>query len=566
MSDTAHAARAAWIEKCLGVKVQPRAPKEEEGLVSRLGHKISGAVHEVGAAIGHGAEQVGHAVVGAAKDIEQGAVEAAHAIETGVTAVIQDISDEAIALEQRKFMAEMKTLVDQIKKVQDAGLDASHYVAQANALRDRYKDAMALTGNLDRIATLGHLVLEAGAAASDAGKDIARVATSAVEGIGSAIRTMRDSAAAIIQAMDDAKDEKPELVERLSRLDKDIADANKETDRAKRARESKVVNVAAESLLDDATKAAGDEDARQVAYEKALKERYGFAISNPDRIRNTHFDQVYQMFDKVPETDVVQGRMRKLSYKPVNDDGTANAGAAYGGAEIEMGSYGAEDWAYQNPVTQRQEPVNGFSISTLHELGHSIDDRFGIMSGNLGKSGSGGWRAESLDSVAAALLAEFWANDGKALGTDRDLVKGLARKALGGAKVRRPAGMSDADWNKQDKLGKPSAMTPADWAVIETFLDLCNTRRSDQWPWGNRQHHDSGGRCYHEAYPGDWVSYDTAVRGRKITVRDYQWRAPGEFFAELYAYSYFNAKEPPNGVEPALAAYMYGGKAAAPPT
>ena len=42
-----------------------------------------------------------------------------------------------------------------------------------------------------------------------------------------------------------------------------------------------------------------------------------------------------------------------------------------------------------------------------------------------------------------------------------------------------------------------------------------------------------GDRVYHEAYAGSWVSYRLAARAQGIT--GYQFRAPAEWFAELYA-------------------------------
>jgi hypothetical protein len=42
-----------------------------------------------------------------------------------------------------------------------------------------------------------------------------------------------------------------------------------------------------------------------------------------------------------------------------------------------------------------------------------------------------------------------------------------------------------------------------------------------------------GKLIYHEAYPRRWVSYLAAARSKGLT--GYQFRAPGEWFAELYA-------------------------------
>ena len=47
------------------------------------------------------------------------------------------------------------------------------------------------------------------------------------------------------------------------------------------------------------------------------------------------------------------------------------------------------------------------------------------------------------------------------------------------------------------------------------------------------------GRVYHESYEGQWVSYQLSARKTEVT--EYQFRAPGEWFAEVYA-CYFTDK------------------------
>jgi len=42
-----------------------------------------------------------------------------------------------------------------------------------------------------------------------------------------------------------------------------------------------------------------------------------------------------------------------------------------------------------------------------------------------------------------------------------------------------------------------------------------------------------GGRVYHESYDDQWYSYLLAARSKGIS--GYQFRAPGEWFSELYA-------------------------------
>ena len=58
-------------------------------------------------------------------------------------------------------------------------------------------------------------------------------------------------------------------------------------------------------------------------------------------------------------------------------------------------------------------------------------------------------------------------------------------------------------------------------------------------PPGRPQCRAIAGRVYHEAYEGSWVGYNYAARSKGIT--GYQFRAPAEWFAELYA-AYYSGK------------------------
>ena len=97
--------------------------------------------------------------------------------------------------------------------------------------------------------------------------------------------------------------------------------------------------------------------------------------------------------------------------------------------------------------------------------------------------------------------------------------------------------------------------------ALAGLLATCASRVAGR-PW---EKEDSiGGRSYHRNGKV-WVSYSTASRGKALNVSLYQWRSPAEFFAELYAWTFYNSKPPPGPVEKGLKAYMYGGEAAQPP-
>jgi hypothetical protein len=62
----------------------------------------------------------------------------------------------------------------------------------------------------------------------------------------------------------------------------------------------------------------------------------------------------------------------------------------------------------------------------------------------------------------------------------------------------------------------------------------------------------------HQAYGSDAKWWRYTNRNATI-VSNYQWRSPGEWFAELYAITWFSKKEPPNGVGKEVRRFLYGG-------
>jgi hypothetical protein len=155
-----------------------------------------------------------------------------------------------------------------------------------------------------------------------------------------------------------------------------------------------------------------------------------------------------------------------------------------------------------------------FDWATLHEVGHAVDDKTGFMKNNGKNSQFGGWAKESLDTVAKAGADHFkW---------DQAYVK---LKLQG----------KDATVSDECKKLK-------DWQDIQRNVDkwckeISKPEKRGLW-WDGRKSSDNaiGSRVYHESYDGSWVSYELAARSKGIHA--YQFRAPGEWFAELYAAYY----------------------------
>jgi hypothetical protein len=159
-------------------------------------------------------------------------------------------------------------------------------------------------------------------------------------------------------------------------------------------------------------------------------------------------------------------------------------------------------------------PHNRFNWGTLHEIGHAADDRQGFMkqSKNLGYAG---WIDYGSDNtpVARAAAAHFKIpGDDDMLDYIKDILKGKSK-----SRPKAPKSMTDKDFG--------DAMQQ-----VETW---CASVRVTKNPWDNQPAPLDGGRMYHEAYEGQWVSYNRAARSQGIS--GYQFRAPAEWFAELYA-------------------------------
>jgi hypothetical protein len=177
-----------------------------------------------------------------------------------------------------------------------------------------------------------------------------------------------------------------------------------------------------------------------------------------------------------------------------------------------------------------------FDFTTLHEIGHAVDDRIKFMSGRMEKDGFGKWKKETFESVRNAFLP------------------GLVTDLTGGTKKAQAADLEAmlTDLLKTGSCKKPANATDTlgslfdEWDQIQNHAVVVKCKKglytkSDPWDKG-KSHAEAvelGGRVYHEAYDNDWYSY--AIADRAATgMTTYQWRAPGEWFAELYAMYYLN--------------------------
>jgi hypothetical protein len=159
------------------------------------------------------------------------------------------------------------------------------------------------------------------------------------------------------------------------------------------------------------------------------------------------------------------------------------------------------------PANDKKEDL--FDFNMLHELAHSIDDAKNYMGQNGHKPDHGGWiqHGGDIKPIVEAVIKEtgFGTTDAE-------------RQYITDCILRNPA--------------VPPTTFTGDKAKFDAFIKAAQT----EGVWSNQALSEAATmdkRVYQEAYANTWVSYNAEARKRGIT--GYQFRAPGEWFSELYA-------------------------------
>ena len=275
--------------------------------------------------------------------------------------------------------------------------------------------------------------------------------------------------------------------------------------------------------------------------------------------------------------------------------------------------------------SRRMKYKNAWTMTVLHEVGHTVDNRRDVMENFGERPAFGGWRSHSVDQLADAMLDAYTAAPEVTYeAKDAERIVALTetfereRKVFAEAdwdgkddqytdrrdffeKVRRPArdraaeaeqerdqlvdGVTQRAWRARHgvtrqmlKVGITAAARKKDPSAAVrrapgyTAMDRveqATTRRlveahpavkmvQSNYSMGAWQRRDKtmatmarplGGRYFQRSYPGRGNDVDTAswtsflVASRKDAVSHYQYRAPGEWFAELYAHYYMGTLE-----------------------
>jgi hypothetical protein len=211
-------------------------------------------------------------------------------------------------------------------------------------------------------------------------------------------------------------------------------------------------------------------------------------------------------------------------------------------AQLSQNVGGNQDNVYQAGGTGPGAPavtMSMFNATLRHEIGHAVDSQLGVMATWGRQETAGGWaKYDSHEAFVDAIIA---AEGGMHYG-NADLHKQY-RKAMITAVSSSPKVSFSAALVANG--GAPLAADPG--GPVSVVWEPSRYSPAGNGPWYNhRWVTTNSGRNFHDAYDseGSLYSFIAAMRtNKKIT--DYQWRAPGEWFAECYQVYYSETEAGP---------------------
>lgn len=335
-----------------------------------------------------------------------------------------------------------------------------------------------------------------------------------------------------------------EMVKKTKLLESLVLARNLLTDATRESLKQRPDDTVFATLKQEATRLGGKAPDAVVdtQYRAAIEVQFGVNLRVEENIDTRMIPKLYLLLSSVPAS-----HMKNKSLKTIDYGREPPSAVNYYRSSEKLISFNAMP---ENNNNEAYKPDQGSSVSvsyysatTLHEVGHSVDDALDYMGKNMTKNDHGGWKSdETLDSVADAFgKAGFYGRHTPHGAAEADLKK-LLKAALEGALPDKPATDTAALGSLRNR-----------WRAItgDATVSACLKARTDKSPWyGGKSRAaelTAGNRVYHESYAGQWSSYLFAARAA-TGISEYQWRAAGEWFAEIYALYYLDKLDKTKGI------------------
>jgi len=266
-----------------------------------------------------------------------------------------------------------------------------------------------------------------------------------------------------------------------------------------------------------------------------IEARYGVPVEMGGKYRTkSDLAKVYDALSMVPTEHVMTSSLKQIEITEVGGGNRADYLSGLKSIRIDTMQL-RERPTHQYKLGNKTYTLPSLKVATLHEVGHAIDDKAGVMADPSGDD-YGGWLVDlPIETVAAAYLA-----------TIKPQPDNERKPAL---LAQFKNALEKKDWAQPD--GLPNDV----WKAAQRVLDGCKQLANDPKPWINPR--PAGGIAYHTTYQ-KWYGYKLSAR-KAMQVSDYQWRSPVEWFAELYAGTWMTKAKPPAGVNADAARFLFRG-------
>ncbi|MFT5586534.1 MAG: hypothetical protein ACI9VR_004133 [Cognaticolwellia sp.] len=175
-----------------------------------------------------------------------------------------------------------------------------------------------------------------------------------------------------------------------------------------------------------------------------------------------------------------------------------------------------------------------FNKVVRHEVGHAVDDRIGGSDRYcIGNAAGGNW--SEYGSAVATVVSEMVAASGGGIDALDAGPKAAVLQVIVDAAA---AGNADDLSTTLEALSEWATLSGDAQMGIATDPVISALRIALNSPWYNDPDGGLalGGRVFQRSYSSSWTSYAQSARAKKVST--YQFRAPGEWFAEAYATYY----------------------------